>query len=99
MSTLRTMQIRRKLSSYEAVRFEGSSVNAKAILDWAQEGGALVRGHYREGMGQEPDSLFIPLPTGEVCRVDRGSYLLRWGPGRFVAVGIEEFADCYEVVP
>lgn len=98
MSSLRTMQVRRKLTSNTAVRFEGSSLNAHAILDWAQQGGASVRGHYREGMGLEPDSIFIPLPTGEVCRVDRGSYLLRWGTGRFVAIGQEEFADLYEVV-
>lgn len=97
MTELDVRRIRPRMNPMTAVQFTGSSLNAMAILDWAQEGGALARGHYRQGIGQEPDCVFIPLASGAVIRVDHWSWLVRAGPGQFTVFGIEEFADRLEV--
>ena len=100
MTNLPELKVRPKTSSYEAVCFQGSSEVAAQILDWALKRGAPASGHLRQGIGTEPDAIFIPsLPTGTVLGLDRGSYLLFWARGRFAVIGPEEFSQRYEVVP
>ena len=99
MIKLPEIKVRRQTGIYEAVCFKGTSESAMQILDWALERGAPALGHLRQGIGSEPDSIFIPaFPTGTVVRLDRGSYLLFWARGRFAAVTEEEFDRLYEVV-
>jgi len=100
MSKLLELKVRPQISCYEAVCFSGSSETATQILDWAVDRGAPALGHLRQGIGSEPDSIFIPsLPTGTVIRLDHGSYLLFWGKGRFAVLSADEFSRRYEVVP
>ena len=99
MTGLRILPVRAISSPATALQFFGSSQQAMAILDWVREDGISAKGHYRQGVHDERDAVFIPLPTGQVLRLDRGSYLVRFAPRQFAAYSAEDFAQRFEVVP
>lgn len=99
MTALRILPVRVISLAGSALRFDGSSVQAMAILDWVREDDISAKGHYRQGVGIESDAIFIPLPTGQVLRLDHGSYLVRFAPRQFAAYSAEDFASQFEIIP
>ena len=95
--TFRTMQVQTRPTRGDAIRFNGSSVQAMEILQWVEEDGIGANGHLQQGVRRLKTRLYIRMAGREVLCLEEGGYLCRFARGHFSVHNAEDFAARFEV--
>ena len=84
-----------RLTSMEAVRFDGSRIHAEAIIDWIRAAHAqeVPLGHYTAG------TVYQPLRSGVVLAAPSGWWIVRVQRLNFMAYDPAVFPTVFEVLP